>query len=266
LGKFDKIIKEKLKNSIGGFLARILKIEYQQFKILEPKLQYTQEREADFVVEVIDNQGFKRVIHLEFQSENDTNMLRRMLLYRAFLFYHYRLAVRQYVIYMGPNELKMDNELQQNDLDYKYHLLDFKDYDYRLFLESDNPHEIVWAILGKIEPNEVSTATRAIIERLQTLQKGLALSQSVTQIRILAELRNFKQTIEEEINKMGVFLDIKKTSIYQDGKEEGKIEGKVETTLEVATKMLQEGIEINLVQKITGISLAELKKIQKNEK
>jgi predicted transposase YdaD len=239
-----------------------LKIDYQQFKILEPKLQYTQEREADFVVEVIDNQGDKHIVHLEFQSENDQDMLPRMLLYRAFLFYHYRLLVKQSVIYMGANDLKMENQLIQTDLDYQFNLLDFKQFDYRLFLESDNPNEIVWAILGKIKPDEVSTAIRAILERLQKLQKGLALSQSITQIRILAELRNFKQTIEEEINKMGVFLDIKKTSIYQDGKEEGKIE----TNLEVAEKMLQEKIDINLVQKITTISLDELKKIQKRLK
>lgn len=61
---------------------------------------------------------------------------------------------------------------------------------------------------------------------------------------------------------MGIIIDIKKTSIYQDGKEDGKIEGKIETSLDIAQKMIKEGIDLNLIAKITGLSLDELKKLK----
>ena len=44
----------------------------------------------------------------------------------------------------------------------------------------------------------------------------------------------------------------------QKGKQEGKIEGK----LDIALKMLNEGVELAFISKVTDFSLAELKRLQ----
>jgi predicted transposase/invertase (TIGR01784 family) len=46
----------------------------------------------------------------------------------------------------------------------------------------------------------------------------------------------------------------------QEGKLEGKQEGKLETKIETAKKMKKEGLSLDLIIKITGLSKKDLKK------
>ncbi|MHC6204630.1 hypothetical protein ACYULU_15725, partial [Breznakiellaceae bacterium SP9] len=45
----------------------------------------------------------------------------------------------------------------------------------------------------------------------------------------------------------------------REGKIEGKLEGKIEGKLETAKNALQEGVSIEVIRKITGLSLDEIK-------
>ena len=50
------------------------------------------------------------------------------------------------------------------------------------------------------------------------------------------------------------------------GKQEGKIEGKTEGKKDIALKMLNEGVELAFISKVTDFSLAELKRLQEKNK
>ncbi|NMB40803.1 MAG: hypothetical protein GX996_02580 [Firmicutes bacterium] len=49
----------------------------------------------------------------------------------------------------------------------------------------------------------------------------------------------------------------------KEGKLEGKLEGRKEGKLEVAKKALREGMEIDLIAKLTGLSEKEIKELAK---
>ena len=48
----------------------------------------------------------------------------------------------------------------------------------------------------------------------------------------------------------------------KEGKKEGIKEGKIKNTKEIAKKMLNENVEIELISRITGLTMQELKKIK----
>ena len=48
----------------------------------------------------------------------------------------------------------------------------------------------------------------------------------------------------------------------QKGKQEGKQEGKIEGKQDIALRMLNEGVELAFISKVTDLSLADLKGLQ----
>jgi len=52
--------------------------------------------------------------------------------------------------------------------------------------------------------------------------------------------------------------------IRVEGIEQGELEGVFEAKKESVQKMLEEGIEIKLVSRITGLEISEIKKLQRN--
>lgn len=86
--KYDKIIKENLKSLIPALLNKVLGLKVLRIEDLPAvKMQTTLEREPDFLQLVYDEvfpEG--RIIHLEFESSNETNMERRMLAYLGMLY------------------------------------------------------------------------------------------------------------------------------------------------------------------------------------
>ena len=48
----------------------------------------------------------------------------------------------------------------------------------------------------------------------------------------------------------------------QKGKQEGKQEGKIEGKQDIALRMLNEGVELAFISKVTDLSLADLKRLQ----
>lgn len=64
---------------------------------------------------------------------------------------------------------------------------------------------------------------------------------------------------------MALTYDIKKDIRYQQGKEEGKVEGKVEgeekKQFEIARNMKQEGLSLELIAKLTGLTEDQLQKL-----
>ena len=52
----------------------------------------------------------------------------------------------------------------------------------------------------------------------------------------------------------------------QKGKQEGKQEGKIEGKQDIALRMLNEGVELAFISKVTDLSLADLKRLQEKNK
>jgi len=272
---FDKIFREVLKDIFPALAQKVLQIPEGKYKALPGDLQYTSEREADQLWEVTPAGDHPFILHVEYQTTNDKQMLSRMLLYHAFLFYQKQLPVRQYVIYVGREKLKMEHQVQSDSFSYQYHLVDLRSFSYQTFLESSSSREVLLAILANFEGERGELVAEKIMAKLEQITTSkLELSQRALQLIRLAVLRDLNNTVFNLAKKMAITIDIKDDTLYQQGlqhgKEEGlqqglqkgKEEGKLAGKEEDALKMLKKGLDLDLISEITELPaerIAQLK-------
>lgn len=68
-----------------------------------------------------------------------------MLLYHAMIWNKYKVPVIGAVIYIGEERMKMTKEISFDNLFYRYKIIDFKELDPSMFLDSAVPEEIMLA-------------------------------------------------------------------------------------------------------------------------
>ena len=90
------------------------------------------------------------------------------------------------------------------------------------------------------------------------------------------EIEEAMQKLEEiqSDEEMMRIIDLRKKAIWdenqakytarEEGLEEGRKEGRKESKLEVAKKMLEEKMDIEIIEKVTGLSKEEIKKLISN--
>ena len=109
------------------------------------------------------------ILHLEFQTANDRQMLERMLHYFALLYKTYRIPIRQFVFYIGESRVNMTSQLQLPDIRYQYRIITLRDYPYQTFLESDIPEEVILAVLADFKEEDRNQVVRKILSRLREI-------------------------------------------------------------------------------------------------
>lgn len=239
---FDKIIKENLKEVIDVLIHRVLKINAKRTIILESNLQITDEREADFIlkVEAINEGNF--VLHLEFQSNNDNTMSHRMLRYFAYIYQTYKLPVRQYVIYMGKDKLRMINKIELHNIQYRYELIDMRDISCEMFLESENPAEIILSILCDFKKKKKRLIVREILLKLKERVEGeVSFSKYIRQLEVISQLRDLQEIVFQEKKEVSLIFDIKKDPNYKEGIKEGREEGEIKGEITMLEQLYEKG-------------------------
>ncbi len=66
--KYDKVIKELLKDTVEALLEKITGVDIKKAELLEPKMQITDEREADFILKAELKDSSQEIYHIEFQG------------------------------------------------------------------------------------------------------------------------------------------------------------------------------------------------------
>ncbi len=92
-GEYDKIIKETISDISDVLISKVLGINVVESTPLETKLQITDEREADFILNVTTVEGENFVLHIEFQSTNDAGMAYRMMRYWLYITQIHKLPI-----------------------------------------------------------------------------------------------------------------------------------------------------------------------------
>ena len=245
---FDKIIKEDLSKSIP-FLAKTilgLKLEKTQLQQVELKLQYTIEREPDFLKRVeTGNPKNDYVLQIEFQTaDKKKEMLHRTGIYKFLIMRREGLLVKQFVFFIGDKKPAMQTEYKDEDSFHRYHLIDFKTIDSEPFLNSSKPEEVIFAILADFKRKHPETFIRDIAKRLKEICEGqLELEKYSRQLEILSKLRNLQKTTIKILKAMPIFYDLKTDIRFLQGKEEGIKEGKEEGIKEGKEEGIKEGKE-----------------------
>jgi len=196
-------------------------------KELLPTSLPSTELRVDFLARLED----ESILHMEFQSFNDTNMPWRMLRYYTAIVEKYKTHnIKQLVVYVGNEKLRMKSSLKIKNLVFKYEILDIRQIDCKVLLESPDPMDRLLACLCKVE-DEVY-----LIEKLIKTMEGMNEEERkdyLLKALTLTELRpNLRIRLTEEVKPMPIVVrpeDIKlskkklrKDVLYRLGLEEGK--------------------------------------------
>jgi predicted transposase/invertase (TIGR01784 family) len=72
----------------------------------------------------------------------------------------------------------------------------------------------------------------------------------------------FPQLSRQEIEAMFTLDELKHTRVYQEAKQEGKQEGRQEGVRQVAINLLNAGMAVSQVAKLTDLSIEEVQQLQ----
>ena len=225
MGNYDKIMRENLGRISKPLIGYLLPGKIKRAIPMPPRVRKTViEKEADnlFLIEPVALNDF--ILHLEFQSTNDGQMPLRMAVYNYSARYMYGKDVVSVVIYVGEEELKMKNALSFDGSYFEFRLIDIRNMDPELFLESENPKEVILAVLAGRDSRKRELIINEIFNKLRLLLNSeSALSERLEELEIISLLRgaDTQKLVIKQKEIMPIVIDIRKDLRFQQGRNEG---------------------------------------------
>ncbi|MFW5760804.1 MAG: hypothetical protein ACOCXH_07495 [Cyclobacteriaceae bacterium] len=238
---YDKIFKENITAILLPLAEKILGINIKNSRPIKDKLQDTVEREADYLSIVEQNDGKKFILHLEFQTTNETNMVERMQLYFSLLRRKYSLPVVQKVLYFGNRPAKMRTELKPEEIFIGFELISLNQQSYKNFIDSSIPEELILTILTNFEGKDEAAIIIDVIKKLrETNLSEIAFKKYVRQLIVLSRLRGLNEYIKTALQKMPITYNIEEDAFYKEGLKRGLEKVKKEKELRQREKELRQ--------------------------
>lgn len=255
VSQYDKILRENLEAIIPGLLENVLGIVPIASEELPDDVQHTKERKPDVLKKITDNQGSTYVLHIEFQVADEPEMVYRMAEYYIMLERKYQLSIRQFVIFLGSKTPQMVTRLDRANLKFDFPLISFAALDYRLFLHSERPEEVLLSILANFGGDNVETALRQIIQRVEeTSQTDFTLKRHFNQLRVLAQLRKLGVKLDNTMDSILPFIKDEDDVLYIRGERKAKerfvrnLLTKMNLTVEQTADMV--GVSVDFVERV----------------
>lgn len=229
MGDKDVVSKEAVRRIAIDLATYLLglDIDPDSLEVLETETRRIEDRRADLVARLRNRAGEASILHIEIQNNNETVMPLRMLRYRADLeFAHRGTPVRQYLIYIGADPLRMADGLDKPGLRYRYELIDMHQVDCETLLAQDNPDALVLAVLCDFRGRDPQAVVNHIVGRLYALvgDRPNRFREYVDMLEVLSDNRDLKNEIKEA-EKMLTQIDIERMPSYELGMEKGESAG-----------------------------------------
>ncbi|WP_432713049.1 hypothetical protein [Pedobacter sp.] len=239
--QYDKIIKENLEVTLPVIIKDMLGLEIQSSEELPDDVQHTKERKPDALKKVTDRAGNTFVLQVEFQVEDEREMVYRMAEYYIMLMRRYKLPIKQFVVFLKDVHPVMPTFLTTDHFNYDFKLIRIAEANYKLFLKSDNPEVKMLGILANFNEEDSYNVVKSIIESIQFATKGdFAESRYFKQLRILLQLRNsVEQQFEKAMETVTKFFKEENDFLYRKGEEKGREEGREEGIEEKSLKVVE---------------------------
>src|SRR5712691_3117801 len=165
---FDTILKTLFQSS--GLLLLELLTNAPVREWINVEVPNTKMNKLDLVAWLTDG----RLYHLELQSGNDADMDRRMVEYYLLLWRRYGIPPVQQLIYVGRRPLAMSGEIQHENMTFRYRIIDMRELDSEVFLQSPAIEDNLLAILCRL--NDKPMAVRRILTRIEQLPSSQRLN------------------------------------------------------------------------------------------
>ncbi len=275
--EYDRILKENFVLDLLDVFKVALGIQHceldRQSDLSSGKLQSTIEREPDFVRVMRQPDGSRFILHIEFQTANETDMLLRMQEYHALLQRKVNLPIRHFVIYLGRKKSTMATQIAEENAFTGFELKNVGDYNPEVLLRSTIPEEIILAILGDFADAKPEIIIKKILARLQELSATpTKLRKYIKQLTVLSRLRNLEEETIKYSKNMALNIDIRGSYVYRKGVEEGVQKGiqkgiqkgmqkEKKAMLQTARKLKKLGVDIAIIAKSTGLTVEEVEKL-----
>lgn len=177
-------------------------------------------------------------------------MLSRMLFYAALLYGKYKLPIRQYEFFVGERQARMNRELIEDDLTFRFHVHNSIDVDYKVFLDTDKPEEAVLAILGDLGSESVEQVIQQILLRLRaTAEDTLALGRFYKQLEVLAKLRDAQDEVINQLDRMPIYYDLETDIRFLQGRKKER----EEIMTDILPKLIREGRQETKAEHVRGL-------------
>ncbi len=137
-------------------------------------------------------------------------------------------------------------------------------------LYNDNPSAVALSILCDFEGKDKQMVVNTILKRIRELTKNnnSEYKNYLEKVTILSTNRDLEENVKQGAKMLTV--DIEKIPFYQDGLKDGIREGiregiqkGIKNGVEkVAISMLKLNVELDIIQKATGLTLEEIEKLR----
>ncbi len=236
--RFDISLKALIVGSAELFLSHMS--AEQPARWIDIQLLNMESRQVDLLGETPSGE----LIQIEFQSSNDTEMLRRMAEYSWAIYRREGRFPRQTVVYIGKEPMKINFEIEGPDQWFRYGLVDMRDLDGDELIEKGGTGDSILAVLARLRDNRA--AVRKIVERIAALDPQPR-EEALRILTVLSGLRKLENVVTEEIARMPLIIDIMQNEILgpefrrglEQGIEEGREEGRREGELAILTRLLE---------------------------
>lgn len=263
--RYDAVVKDLVQRDQSSILdAYIGNRKVRGF--LNVEFAIVEERIADLLIELDDGS----ILHIEFQSDNQSAMPYRMGIYGLICAEKHRgRNIEQVVIYLGQDPMSMSSSIAVSGIRVEYELMDIREFDALELLASGRPGDYALALLASGGVGHM----RQILEQANQLPEPER-RRVFTQMSLLVGLRGASEHFRMEMKAMGVYIEIEENvvlkDIYDAGMEKGREEGRQEARASMAT-VLHTLIEDRFgplpgwaEARITGASIAELERWARN--
>jgi len=222
MGEYDRIIKENIEAILITLGKKLLGFEIKNPRPLTEKLQITIEREPDFLKQVTLDDTKEIILHLEFQRNDESDMVYRMAEYKAIIQRKYKIPVWQYVIYLGTEPPKMRTTLLPEEQIKGFNLTNIYEIPINQVLDSNIPEEIILSILTEYPRIDAEKVISKIIHKLKKVASSEAeFKRSLQQLITLSRLRKLEIQTQKTVNAMPITYDITTDGLYKQGIEQG---------------------------------------------
>ena len=289
----DKLVKKILEKSreIEFVVRKALGIK-EKLEIEEVRNEFItidyRGKQVDLLYKI---KGKEVYLLIEHQSTQDVKMPYRILEYevqimdRSFRKNNYqteKLAkVIAIVIYTGPGEWKMPQKLEEIQISFNYSKKILEDYDltigYNLLdINKLNKEELLEGetLFGRMMLVERARREEELIEILEEILPLTKDNEREDVINILRYIlvkdigeekaKEYIKKLEEGVIEMSGYVNYLRQDreatmlkMRNEGKSEGEKEGKIQEAIRVAKNMLKEKIDLNLIEKITGLKRSQ---------
>jgi hypothetical protein len=256
INQYDKILQENIESALPGLIENVLHIHAVQSEELPDSVQHTKERKPDLLKKITDDKGNVFVLHIEFQTKNDADIVYRMFEYLAMLLRMYKMPVKQYVIYIGEDKINMADTLTNGESFFRYNLVDISAIDYRVFLRSNNTEEKMFAVLANFGNEGAETVIKKVVEDIAKNTKGdLEWARRKKQLRILANLRNLALTNIEIMESVASFYKVENDIVYKVGELQAK-------TIVVKNLLTRTDFSVEKIAEIGDVQVSFVEKVK----